>query len=84
MKSITEKLMSYTGTAVVGAALGYISGENFGAAIADLFVESKFGIERAVAGNFVQVGLMAAGAVAGPIAYYITSRRSPRIDTTSK
>ena len=74
MKDVTEKLMSYMGTSVVSASLGYIFGENFGLDIADLLVESKFGIERAIAGNFVQIGLMAAGAVAGPAVYYMTTR----------
>ncbi|MBI2208253.1 hypothetical protein HYU50_02055 [Candidatus Woesearchaeota archaeon] len=69
-----KKIAKYAASAGAGAAALGFAGYEFGRDIADLFVESKMGIERAVVGDLIAKVSPYAGGVIGMLAAYVSDK----------
>tara|TARA_Y100000310_G_C20542538_1_gene744018 strand:- start:812 stop:1102 length:291 start_codon:yes stop_codon:yes gene_type:complete len=68
----------YVGATLVGAVGFDIIGNGFGRDIADLFVESKMGMERAMLGDIIATVSPYVGGALGAFGAYLHQRRQRR------
>ena len=69
-----KKIAKYGVSAAAGAAILGFAGHEFGRDIADLFVESKMGMERAIVGDLIAKASPYVGGVMGTLAAYILNK----------